>query len=206
MTALALFTVSVARVDCLAQGKLTITFDGPPLPPSSIHSFDITRYSESGMSFTPSFTGGSGFAHAGADLSADYPYDGTPYLQGYGHSGYSTVMCSFSNGSSFGVSSIDIAGFGGGYPDFAVDFLGSYQNGDFIKTQFTGTGIDFQTYHFAPEWSSGLKAFIISIPLTSPDGWSADNLVVIVPEPATGALLLVGAVMVWFSYRRKQKT
>jgi hypothetical protein len=50
-----------------------------------------------------------------------------------------------------------------------------------------------------------LTAFGVANAIDSPDGWSVDNLVVIVPEPGTGALLAMGAFVFsfWQSKRRK---
>jgi hypothetical protein len=182
-----------AALGCHGQGTLQITFDGPPLPVAG-QALYISSYSESGMLFRP---GGSGFIHAAADYSPDYPYNGTPYLQGLGHSGYSTVYVSFNDGSLFGVSSIDVAAINTFYQDFGVSFAGRRSDGTFITMDFAGTGINFRTFHFDSAWSSDLNWFAISLPAAA-EGWSVDNLVVGIPEPGTGALLVVGTLTFLF--------
>jgi hypothetical protein len=78
-------------------------------------------------------------------------------------------------------------------------------NGTVLTESVSGPGTDFRTVNFGPEWSSGLTFFEISNDQSSPDGWSIDNLVVIVPEPGTGALLVggFGALVFWRKKARK---
>ena len=77
-----------------------------------------------------------------------------------------------------------------------VHFIGYRSDGSIVTQDFTtdgiidgtGPGVDFQTFHFGPEFSSFTR---VEIPTF---GWSLDNLVV-VPEPATWSLIILGAVV-----------
>ncbi len=53
----------------------------------------------------------------------------------------------------------------------------------------TGPLADFQTFYFGPEFAG---VYQVRIPAY---GWSLDNLRLLVPEPGTGALLVVGAAV-----------
>ncbi|HWD92872.1 MAG TPA: PEP-CTERM sorting domain-containing protein [Verrucomicrobiae bacterium] len=169
------------------QGTLTITFDEPPVPTGQTV---VSSYVESGMRFE----GIVGFGRFASGFQPGFPDDGTAYLHGAGHAGYNDVYGSFIDGSTFGVSSIDLAASGGNSTEISAVFEGWFANGTVLTETVSGTGIDFRTVDFGPEWSSGLTAFGISNDQSSPDGWSVDTLVVVVPEPASGALLLAGGV------------
>ena len=73
----------------------------------------------------------------------------------------------------------------------------------------TGPLADFQTFYFTN--FTDLTRVEISGPTFPPDplldaGWSLDNLVVTIPEPTAGVLLLIGALVlgsVRFRNRRK---
>ena len=169
---------------CFSQG--TITFDGPPQIASGSGVL-VQYYAEAGMVFTPINSGSTGFVRenpAGPDSLE--PYDGTTYVQA---GGGSTLMFSFSSGSSFGLSSVQLAGYSYLFPNFSVDFVGFRPDGSTITNVFSGTGLNFQTFYFGSDWSSDLTR--VEIPN---EPWSLDNLVVTVPEPGTGALLTIGAL------------
>jgi hypothetical protein len=191
-TTLFLAIATLTSAVCFGQGTLQITFDGPPLqPPGS--DFLVQQYFESGMYFR-SPPGSDGFARTWTGLPPEWPNNGTPYLSaGAGDS----LAFSFANESSFGVASVDLAGFSTGAPDYTVDFVGYRSDGGTISTSFSGTGVDFQTYYFGSDWSSGLTR--VEIPNY---GWSLDNLVVAVPEPSANALLIIGFIISRF--RRKK--
>jgi hypothetical protein len=181
------------------QGTLTITFDGPPVPSGQTV---VSSYDESGMLFgSQSY----GFGRFQSGFQPGFPDDGTAYLQGEGQGGYNNVYGDFIDGSTFGVESIDLAAAGGSSTTISAVFEGWLANGTVLTESVSGTGIDFRTVDFGPEWSSGLTAFGIANAPSSPDGWSADNLVVVVPEPGMGALLLGGliALVFWRSKTRE---
>jgi hypothetical protein len=183
----------------LAQGTLIITFDGPPLqPPNS--QYGVTSYSESGMLFLPgpSDFDGQFERNNNAGGAPAYPVDGGTYLQtGYGES----LEFSFSSGSLFGLAAVDLAAYSTLIPNYTMDFVGYLSNGSTISTSFSGIGINFQTFDFGPEWSSGLTQ--VEIP-NAP--WSLDNFVVAVPEPEGGALGSVSAItFMAYQFKRKKR-
>jgi hypothetical protein len=169
----------------LGQGTIHITFDGPPLqPPGSI--FGVAQYFEQGLQFRP-IPGTDQFGRAWTNLPSAWPNNGTPYvITGVGDS----LMFSSSSGPMFGLVSVDLAAFSTGFPNYTVNFVGYRSGGGTITTSFSGNGIAFQTYYFGPEWLSGLTR--VEIPNY---GWSLDNLMVFIPEPSAGAILLFGALM-----------
>ena len=176
------------------QGTLTITFDGPPtlLPGSAAV---VQQYYESGMRFQP-LPGTDGFTRVWSGSPAGWPNDGTPYVLS---GAVDTLAFGFTDGSLFGLASVNLAGFSSSLPDYTVNFVGYYPNGSTITTSFSGTGINFQTYTFDSAWSSGLTR--VEIPNY---GWSLDNLIVSVPEPGPGALFVLGALTlsIWRSRTR----
>ncbi len=89
-----------------------------------------------------------------------------------------------------------LAGYSTAVPNFSVEFIGTLQNGGTVSTTFSGSGIDFSTFHFGPEWT-GLTS--VEIPN---DAWSMDNLAVTVPEPGFAAFFVAGA----FSFSFWQRT
>lgn len=191
-TTLFLAIATLTSAVCLGQGTLQITFDGPPYqPPDS--DFNVQSYYESGMYFHP-LPGTDGFGRAWSGRAAGWPNDGTPYLM---TGAVDSLAFGFTNSSQFGVVSVDLAAFSIGFTNYTVNFVGFHSDGSTITTSFSGTGIDFQTYSFSSDWSSGLTR--VEIPNY---GWSLDNLVVAVPEPSVGALFIVGAII--FRLRKKK--
>ncbi len=187
--------VFVAPAFCSAQGTLAISFDGPPAQPTNTQ-FGITSYTEAGMLFEPGPDDFDGQFERNTGGSALYPNDKTAYLQaGFGES----LEFNFSNGSLFGLSTVNLAAYGVNQPDYTVDFIGYRSDGSTINTSFSGTGIQFQTYNFSSDWSSGLTEVVIP---NAP--WSLDNLAVIVPEPGSTEMFALGAVEVslWRSRRK----
>jgi hypothetical protein len=186
--------LSLASARGFGQGTLEITFDGPPPQPSGT-AYGDTSYSESGMLFTPidPTTGGQFILNGGG--TSLFPDDGTPYIQ----SGGNGLMFGFSDASSFGLASVDLAAYSTVFPDFSVDFVGFLAGGGTITSTFSGTGLNFQTFHFGPEWT-GLDSVEV---LESP--WSLDNLAVAVPEPSEFALAILGSAFFCCRYRRFQR-
>ena len=181
---------------CLAaiahgQGTIRITFDGPPKQPPGTSSI-VTNYYESGLSFRP-IPPSHGFVRTGYGI-LQTPENGTAYLQAaVGDS----LMFSSANVSIFDLVSVDLAEYSTVVPDMVtVHFIGYRPDGSTVMTDFKTDGIidgsgplaDFQTFYFDKEWK-GLNR--VEIPTF---GWSLDNLVVSVPEPAVSALLLLGAL------------
>jgi hypothetical protein len=123
-----------------------------------------------------------------------YPENGTVYLQaGLG----STLMFSFLDGTVFNVVSVDLAEYSTVVPVLTVPFVGYRHDGSVVTTNMTPDGIidgtgplaDFETFYFDDRFTDLDR---VEIPT---HGWSLDNLVVSIPEPATGALLLAGGFL-----------
>jgi hypothetical protein len=192
---IAALLLGISSVVAYGQGTLQITFDGPPIIAPGTGIF-VTNYSESGMLFQP-LPGSDGFGRrkAATDMSDPDPDDGTAYLQApLG----STLLFSFTDSSLFSLVSVDLAEYSTVVPDPAtVQFIGYYTDGSTVTSSFTTDGIidgtgplaDFQTFYFdSKDWSGLTRVEIPSF------GWSLDNLVVAVPEPSAGALLLLGSL------------
>jgi hypothetical protein len=195
--------LAAAALACLplhssAQGTfepLTVTFDGPPvLRPGA--SITVQQYLEGGMWFA-GIPGTDGFGRTWSGDPRD-PYNGSvAFLQAaLGDS----LMFGLDDGSSFEPVSVDLAEYSTVVPDaVTVSFVGCRSDGGTVTVSFTTDGImdgtgpltDFQTFYFGPEFAG---VYQVRIPAY---GWSLDNLVVSrwVPEPGTGALLCVGAVL-----------
>lgn len=143
------------------------------------------------MSFVP--IGAVGFVRRGGGRPI-FAENGTTYLQAALDS---TLTFSFTNGTFFGMVSVDLAEFSTTVTNATVHFVGYRYDGSVVATDFTTDGIidgtgplaDFETFQFGPAWS-GLTR--VEIPTY---GWSLDNLYVSVPEPGTVALLTLGAAL-----------
>ena len=198
------FGLFCATARCLAQETLTITFDGAPFQPPGT-SFFVQQYFESGMWFRPlGVVGpGNGFSRTGGGISF-FPENGTAYVQGaFGDS----LSFSFLDGSPFSLVSVDLAEYSTTVPNaVTVPFIGYRADGSVVNASFTtdgiidGTGplVDFQTFHFGPEFSNLSR---VEIPTF---GWSLDNLVV-VPEPGTWGLILLGAGVASILFRKGRR-
>src|SRR6266540_3288904 len=191
--------VLLHSISCEGQERIHITFEGPPVQRPGTAAL-VLRYDEAGMMFTP-ISGNVGFVRAGSSPTSFRPDNGSAYLQaGLG----STLMFRFTNGTLFDLISVDLAEYSTVVPDArTVHFVGYRFDGSIVTQDFTtdgiidGTGpvVDFQTFHFGPEFS-GLTR--VEIPTY---GWSLDNLVlevasqprIVTPfSPFQGALFAPG--------------
>jgi hypothetical protein len=182
-----------------------ITFEGPPfLQPNTARI--VQEYFESGFVFTPIDPNApwAGFVRAATPTTdRGWPDNGTSYLQA---DSLSTLKFSTVDTSSFSLLAVDLAEYSTVVPEaVTVHLIGYRPDGSVITTDFTTDGImdgggplaDFQTFQFGPAWS-GLAR--VEIPTM---GWSLDNLVISIPEPSCGALLLLGAAGCWLLRRRE---
>ncbi|MEI7940741.1 MAG: PEP-CTERM sorting domain-containing protein [Verrucomicrobiota bacterium] len=194
-------TLGFLGARCWGQGTFTpITFDGPPPQPWGTR-YTVQNYSEAGMSFTPIDPNApwAGFSRNGGGISG-CPDNGTAYLQAYVGS---TLLFESLDGLPFDLMSADLAGYSTVVPDTVFNFVGYRQGGTTVTADFTMTGIDFQTYYFGAGFSDLVR---VEIPN---DYWgSLDNLTIqrSVPEPATGALMCVGALLVGLRLLRPNKS
>jgi hypothetical protein len=183
----------LSAICCLGQGTtefIHISFDGPPYQPEG-SAYTVQQYAESGMSFVP-LIGSDGFTRTWSNPPHGRPDDGSPYLQAtLGDS----LAFSYLGAPEFSLVSVDLAGYSTVVPDATIHFVGYRRDGSTITTDVDRHGIVFQTYNFGPDWS-GLTR--VEIPTY---GWSLDNVVISIPEPSTGALLVI-AVMAFGFCRR----
>ena len=131
-----------------------------------------------------------------------WPSNGTAYLNAaLGE----TLLFRFADGSLFDLLAVDLAEYSTVVPKaVSVRFVGYFPDGSTIVETRTTDGImdgggplaDFETVYFQG-WT-GLER--VEIPTF---GWSLDNLVVAIPEPGTGALLLLSGLLLGVVRRRK---
>ena len=165
---------------CLGQGTVTIGFEGPPPQPLATYSI-ISEYSESGMLFF--VPAPDSLLLVGSGLAGD-PDDGTTYL---GTSLNTTLAVSSLSGVPFSLNSFDVAEFAGLFTPPTLQVVGFLQNGTTVTNDFTGIGTSFQTVHL----DSGF-ADLNTVDLTG--GFAFDNMVVVIPEPSVGGLILLGGL------------
>jgi hypothetical protein len=179
-----LLSISVAAA-CHGQGTFqTITFDGPPaVAPGT--AVGATSYYEGEMAFLPiphPPPGVPTFTRVGSNPAPFRPDDGSAYVQA---ALGDTLMFSFTNGSTFGVYSVDLAEYSTAVGPMNVHFVGYRHDGTTVTADFL-PGANFQTFYFDQQFT-GLDR----VELPNP-GWSLDNVAVFVPEPGAGTLLLLG--------------
>ncbi len=178
----------------LRAGNVTITFDQPPLLTYEGQE-SFSSYSESGMRFT---TSNFFYRYHGAGTIMGSPvFPAGNYLQG---AGVWPLDVESSDGSLFGLVSVDLASYSLVFPTYDFGFVGYKPNGSTVSTSFAGGGIKFQTYQFGPEWSG-----LTRVEMPGPDPGSLDNLVLSIPEPGSGALFALGALSLSFSRNRRRK-
>jgi hypothetical protein len=115
---------------------------------------------------------------------AGYPNDGTTYL---GTLVNTTVDVSSLSGVPFGLTSFDVAGFQPPYTPPALQVVGFRGDGTTVTNSFSSISSSFQTLQLG----SGF-ADLSTVHLTG--GFAFDNMVVVIPEPSAGALVLLGTL------------
>ena len=111
------------------------------------------------------------------------------------------------DGSAFDMFAVELAEYSTVRPEaVTVRFVGYRADGSTVTTNLTTDGIfdgggpvaDFQTFYFGPEFSNLTR---VEIPTY---GWSLDNLVVSIPEPGTGALMILGVALVGLRFFKRK--
>jgi hypothetical protein len=159
----------------------------------------VQQYDEAGLWFAP-VAGSDGFTRMGGGILG-YPDNGTAYVQA---SLGESLRFGTDDGTSFGVAAVDLAE----YSDVVrspvtVHFVGYRHDGSVVTEDITtagvfdGTAPVFQTFYFSPGFS-GLDR--VEIPY---HGWSLDNLVLSVPEPAPCRWVLLAAGLLGLRSWRK---
>lgn len=114
-------------------------------------------------------------------------------------------MFGLDDGSEFSLVSVDLAEWSTGYPEpVSVRFLGYKSDGSTVTAHLVTDGIidgtgplaDFETLYFDSRFT-GLTR--VEIPTTT---WHLDNLVITVPEPSVGSLVLLGLGVLAFKRRK----
>lgn len=196
--------VAVLGAAC-SQAQGTVTFDQPWLVNGiAYHPF---YYDSSGMEIRVVHSVPQTYdnmARIGVGL-AGHVNNGTPHIQYTQTPGYSEyVVLSLTNGSLFGVTSVDLADIVAPSTNaVSISFNGFMADGSMVSTTFTTAGggtSAFQTFLFGPSFGSGLTR--LEIPSTV---WAMDNLV-FVPEPGAASLLGLGLLsLAAWRFKRRQR-
>lgn len=173
---------------CRGQGTIQITFDGDPaVPPASVRP----DYFEHHGAVTILFTNVPSGAFVRFGSASGFPDNGTAYLRP-GAGGAGSIAAYLTDGSLFGLASVNLAGADSfTRTNFTTSFVGYRSDNSVVSTSFSGSGIDFQTFRFGPEFRD-----LTRVELPWSGFWSLDNLVIYIPEPSAGALLLAGGVAI----------
>jgi hypothetical protein len=164
------------------QGSLQITFDGPPaVAPGT--AIEVTNYFESGMFFRPK-PGFYGFGRRGPTTDPGWPNNGTAFIE----PGSGSLVFSFTNGSTFNLVSVDLAGYSSVVPDITAQFVGYRADGSTVTTNVERNGLTFDTFFFDEGFTNLTR-------VEMPQFGSLDNLIVeplaIIPLPPALAIELI---------------
>jgi len=193
------FVLLSVLTPCFGQGTMTVAFEGQP--PGTFGT--ISAYSESGMQFWNPY-GPQNLARVGSGLSGA-PDNGTAYLQ---VTTGARLAFRFTDFSLFNLVSLDLAEYATSLPGPVSLHVVGYRNDMTTAiTDITTDGIndgtgplqDFQTFHFDSTFASLYQVEILT------DRFSIDNVVVGIPEPSTGGLLLLGAACAFGRSRIKRR-
>ena len=197
-----LLTFLCIQVRGWSQGSMTITFDNPPLPPNT--AVLINSYSESGVRCWLSSDSSGGLVLVGAGNAGGSPNNGTTHLETYAgqtHVNFSLSpigvfsLISFDATESYsttpGPETLHVVGYNAYYPTT-------------VEADLTTDGTrQFQTFNLGPSFTD-LGA--VSITPSAWSGFALDNVVLGIPEPSAGALVLLGAACALGRSRIRRKT
>jgi hypothetical protein len=175
---------------CQGQGSMTLTFEGQPRGTQR----QVGPYYEGGLQFLPIPMGALYLSGGGI---GGYPDNATGYLYAPDNGMRFATATTFP--APFDLISLDAARYDGAAPPTLV-IVGYPVMADPVTNYFTvvSGSADFQTFHPDPRFVDLLRVDIYA-------SFSLDNLVVGgVPEPSTGALLLLAAACAVGRFRMKR--
>lgn len=118
---------------------------------------------------------------------------------------YKYVSLSLTNGSLFGLTSVDLADPNSPWlSPVSILFIGHLLGGATVTNTFTTPGngaTTFLNYLFPSEFASPR---FTHVDILAPR-WAMDNLVYVIPEPAAVALLILGSGVLVYARRRNRK-
>ena len=166
----------------LMLGQGTVTLNAHPY-------FSGPDYVELGMWFQLIIPPGTSGRDVMGIVSADNPF--MIWFRQRNPSDY--VSLHLTNGSTFGLTSVWLADPSETSPArVSISFIGSLVGGSTVTNTFVTLGSGkyaFQNYTFNPDFASGLLSVQIDA-----SRWAMDNLVFSIPEPGSGALLVLALV------------
>ncbi len=190
---LAIGSIAAAGATAYAQGTFVfVGFDGPPVQAPGTGRF-VDEYNEAGLRFRPigEITHQNRLVRNGGGIEGR-PDNGTAFLDLLAGS---SLSFRFIDGRAFNLHALDIAEYSTVFPyPMVVEFYGYRADGSTVTRTLTTDGIidgtgplaDFETFSFGKDFFNVVR---VEVPT---DGWSLDNLVVSVPEPGVGSLMLLG--------------
>ncbi len=186
------FVVVVFLSNSSAHGQGMVTLNNPPV---TGQYREYQNYYEQGMWFRVVAPAPNSPYHymwqVASGITGGTAHNGTQHMRWSRFDEKTdSVVFSMTNGSAFGLTSVDLGNFGSsGQFSIAITFNAWKQDGSMISATFNTPNNNFTTfttYNFGSAFGSGLTR--VEIPSQF---WAMDNLVFI-PEPSTYALLGLG--------------
>ena len=133
-----------------AQGTVTINFNGDPIQPPGLRALR-TVYYELGMGFLAH----SFYTRAFPPSPPEWPENGTAYI-----APTLGMNCIRYDGLSFSPISMDLASYSSVVPEHDSSFVGQRADGSMVSTNFTVSGLIFQTYYFPPAFADWTNLWV----------------------------------------------
>lgn len=168
-----------------------------------------TSYQELGMRFQVVVPPGtSGYDVMGITLGAgNTPQNGTTFMDWFRvNNPYQYVELTLTNGSTFGLASVQLADPINPSPSVVpIAFVGYLSDGTSLTNTFSTPGAGpstFAPYTFNSDFSS---ATLTRVDIFAPR-WAMDNLVFVIPEPGFFSLFGIGALaLLWLQLSRRRR-